>query len=492
MFCLIAAEKEIAQVIKSNLERYRPDWEFDICENTYDLEKYSGDRVNVLILSRFLPGEDPIKLLEKLRLMFYASHIVLLAGTPGERQRAYIKAAQDHGFFNIVTGKLPGDRPYDIFTALTSSKEGHDNIEEYFKEEREQEIDDFEPETGSNEKAEEEPGDRSIEENSDSVEPKKQTNLEDVEALKNKISELEKIIKMLNSPGQGNEMTRLTPAGQKGILVVSAANKGGVGKTTVAIATAMALSRAGVPTVLVDYDLGSPAVANFLDIKGVPGIEALAGRPVKPSILQDLIVQKDTLNVLPGVMNKTIPKFKEGQLGQIVDLLKEMYAVVVCDTSPEFWVKPWLTELFSKSDYVLAVVDQSKLSKEDTRNYAPYLLAMGAKPGKIGIVLNRYSPKLDHPKKVEKEFCAGFKKGVKPLPKIVAVIPENWTEHVSREYKGEVFGLEDVHSQWHRLAENIAKMAGYGYVRTSKSNKKRLPGFGFLDKFKIRHAKGSR
>lgn len=184
--------------------------------------------------------------------------------------------------------------------------------------------------------------------------------------------------------------------------------------------------------------------------------------------MKDLLVQKESLSILPGPMNKTLPAFKPGQLPEIARDLTEMYPVVIGDTPPEYWTKPWLAELFGIADYVLAVIDQSVLSERDTQNYAPYLLSMGVVPEKIDIVLNRYSPKLHNPKTAEKIFCSGFKKGVKNLPKVVAVIPEDWNKHVLKGYKGEVAGLEDVYSQWHHLAGKIAGMAGYGYRRGEK------------------------
>jgi len=470
LFCLIAAENDVAQVIKTELNKCYPDWKFDTCTDAQALSRYS-DEVNVLVLSRFLP-EDSFKLLKELKLMFFSTHIVLLVGVDGEHQRAYIKAAEDNGLFNIVTGTLPGDMPYDIFTAVKTPKhpdrEGYIDVEEYFQEKDDEENDEL-----INLHPEEILTEPDIDDTPAPVEDDQPRDNDNVEDLKTKINELEQIVKMLNTGEQEKTpMSKMAKGG--GILVLSAANRGGVGKTTVAVTVAEALSRAGVPTVLIDYDLGSPAVANFLEIKDVSGIEALAGRTIRHSNLQDIIVEKGNLNILPGVMNRTLPKFKEGQLWQIIDMLKEMYGVVVCDTPPEHWTKPWITELFKKADYVFAVVDQSKTSEENTRAYAPYLLTMGASPERIGIVLNKYSPKLDHPKKVEKEFCAGFKKNVKTLPKIAAVIPEDWDAHVSKGYKGEVVGLEDINSQWHRLAERIAQLAGYGYKQSSKKEKKSI------------------
>lgn len=459
MLCLIAAERESAERIKYELERsgFYPGWNFMICDSYQELEKWAYRDVDVLVVSRFLPGADPIDVLKNLRAMFSGAHIVLLAGTAGERQAAYIRAAHKHGFYNIVTGKLPGDRPYTIFTALKVS--------------REPEGDGFLLDCGGEEDEES----KDWEEDSEKNGPDAGSNPGDVKAALEDIlnrdisggeitaikSKLQEIIDMLDT----EPAISLSPSGRRhrGVVVYSVANKGGVGKTTVAITLAMALSRAGVPTVLADFDLGAPDVTNFFGVKDVPGIEALAGRPIRRNLIEDLIVQKNGVNILPGPMNKTMPNFKRGQLLEIVNVLAEMFPVVIGDTPAEYWTKPWLGELFARADRVLAVVDQSVFSENDTKKYAPYLLSMGVTPEKISIVLNRYSPKLHSPKKVEKAFCAGFKKEVKNLPRIVAVIPEDWNAHVLKGYKGEVAGLDE--GQWHRLAEEIAKMAGYEYRR---------------------------
>ena len=466
MFCIIAAEKEPAQGIIKNLQKsgLYEGWEFAVCGDTGELERWSRENIDVLVLSRFLPGEDPFRLLGRLRAMFPTTHVVLLAGNPGEQQRAYIKAAQRAGLHNIVTGRLPGDRPYTIFVALQNPKEPDEACG----------VLDEEPCGGEEAPAGKEYNGRDVKSALEEI-VRESANRSDTEIIKDKLQE---IINMLSAgSGAENLSTSLAPVWKspayrnRGILVLSAANKGGVGKTTVAVTLGVALARAGVPTALVDYDLGAPDVASLLGITGVSGIEALDGRPVKQSALKDLLVQKENLDILPGPMNKTMPNFKPGQLLEIADALTEMYPVVVGDTPPEYWTKPWLAELFGRADYVLAVVDQSVLSERDTKSYAPYLLSMGVTPEKIGIVLNRYSPKLHNPRTVEKVFCSGFKKEVKELPKVVAVVPEDWNAHVLKGYKGEVAGLEDVHSQWHRLAEKIAGMAGYGYRREEKKKK---------------------
>lgn len=468
MLCLIAAEKESAEKIRDELQKsgFYPGWKFEVCDSYQELEKWAYTDVDVLVLSRFLPGADPLNVLKNLRMMFAGSHIVLLVGTQSERQAAYIRAAQKHGFFNIVTGKLPGDRPYTIFAALKASKEPGGECLTSFEDDFEDEEFDDEESAGETEGGE--PGEENETESTQPPVRDVKTALESIldknitgggaAAIRSKLQE---IIDMLDAEAPAFGGMTFSGRRSRGVLVYSVANKGGVGKTTVAITLAVALSRAGVPTVLVDFDLGAPDIANFFGIKGVPGIEALAGRPVRRNLIEDLIVQKNGVNILPGPMNKTMPSFKRGQLLEVVNLLTEMFPVVIGDTPAEYWTKPWLNELLARADRVLAVVDQSVFSEQDTRKYAPYLLSMGVTPEKISIVLNKYSPKLHSPKKVEKAFCAGFKKEVKNLPRVAAVIPEDWNAHVLKGYRGEVAGLEE--GQWHRLAGEIARMAGYEY-----------------------------
>ena len=98
------------------------DWTFDVCMDSRSMKELADESIDVLVLSRFLQGSDPIKLVSKIRLFFPSADIVLLAGQLTESSRAYVRAANKAGFHNIVTGKLPGDRPYTLMVALTRPK----------------------------------------------------------------------------------------------------------------------------------------------------------------------------------------------------------------------------------------------------------------------------------------------------------------------------------------------------------------------------------
>ncbi|MGI9862528.1 P-loop NTPase [Moorella naiadis] len=543
MRCLICAENSTAELIKEDLLKtgLYNGWEFSTCNNAEEMLGYSGKRPDVLVASRFLPGMDPVELLGRIPVMFPASHIVLLVGRVDEKGRAYINAAMKRGLANIVTGKLPGDRPYNLLEALTSSRDGLSILED-------EEISGSDGECEGNsynisalaEKPEERgacpPEKRPEKESYFNVSPPSGTFNRQANVSANKpevkpevggSSERDDFALILSSvyTGEGPESNRVPgrqkavpdtskgmrvpspkpslernpglakqaaggilgrkkdlgdreyPTGdfsrdfrlkenRKGLLVLTAANKGGVGKTTAAITLAVALARSRIPVVLWDLDLGGPDVAAFFGVQEVPGIETLAGRGIKLKAVENLLVNvEENLYVLPGPMDKTLPVFEPGEIAEIGKVLLSVFPVVLGDTAPEFWTKPWLEEIFPMADKVLAVVDQSKFSEQETAAYAPSLLSMGVTPEKISIILNRFSSRLHNARTVEKYFCSGFKKEipVKILPKVVATIPEDWETHAQKGYKSEVAGLEDAYSQWHNLAAEIASMAGYNY-----------------------------
>jgi cellulose biosynthesis protein BcsQ len=472
LFCLIATEEATAKEIKKNMEiiikktgAFR-DWSFEVCTDGKSLGQWRDRNVEVLVFSRDLKGADPIKLLQQVRTCFTSTHIVLLAGQTTEASKAYMKAAERVGLYNIVTGDLPGDRPYNLVTALTGPRRPAPD--------------------GQNE------ADRGV---ICSDTPERHS-----PPLSNILSGLNETSSLLQGqagsvyiarpeeayPAQEEDPAQeLTPVGEtRGVLVVSTANKGGVGKTTAAIATATALSKAGIPTVLVDLDLGAPDLAAFFNIHDLPGIEKLASlNGIDPVQIDRLLVNvRDNLYVMPGPMSKTLPRFTGSELSQALSYLKGKFPVVVCDTCPEPWTKKWLYNTFELADIALAVVDQSKFSEEETKKYAPTIIMMGVKPENIRIVINRFSPKLHPAHKIEASFNSGFKKTCAALPKIGAVIPDNWDASVKETYTGEI--ALDGASQWHNIAKEIADLAGYGYKPTGSNGPSRDGSSFFARLFK--------
>ena len=515
MKCLVAVESGTAKIIVSELKKAYSDWDYETCSNAEDLAYLAGERPEVLMISRFLPNS--VDILSHIPLMFPATHIVLLAGVMNEQAKAYVRMAEKIGLVNIVTGKLPGELSYNIFTAMTNDKHGLTVIEqpcdvggpvdnaaenENLKADNPVNTIDltFPPESPVMGRVKD--GDerrlttqditprelphRGYDETSfperkrDSSQTKDK--VVDEESLKKKrpakyyskgdISVYSKTMQKQ----YGRDRKDLAP------VVASVANKGGVGKTTTAITISVALAKAGLKTVLVDIDFGGSNITSFFNINPAKGVEILSGRKDKnllPVIGQLLLKTKyKNLKILPGPADKTIfPEdlFEYGELARVIGAVRELCDVVIVDTPPEFWTKPWMEEVLEISDIALAVVDQSIFSEDDTREYAPKLISMGITPEKIKIVLNKFSPRLHNARIVEKAFCEGFKKGIDShkLPKVAATIPNDWDVHNLKSYKVEVVGLEDAKSQWHKLAEEIAKLAGYNYKCTSTTKPKR-------------------
>ncbi|SHE97681.1 NUBPL iron-transfer P-loop NTPase [Desulfofundulus australicus DSM 11792] len=479
MYCVVAAEPGALEVIATNLQKKFPDWRFETAASPGELFALAGTRPDVVVVSRFLPG-DPVEVLRRLPVEFPASHIVLLVGVLNEQAKAYVRQAAKYGLTNVVTGKLPGDRPYTIFAALTRARQDLLEIQEGLEWEEEA------PEAGC--------GDQESIAVACSAQATREVHRE----------------VQLNPAGEGHRdaltgcYTRRSLEGAMikkyygagvhthgpgGRFVLVAANKGGAGKTTVAISLSLVMARAGVPTCLCDFDFGGPNVAVFFDIKNRPGIEKLSGRKYVEHLAKELLVRvENNLVVLPGPMDKTLPYFEPGQLAEVVDFLSRDY-LVVGDTPPEFWAnKPWLEGLFQRANLVLAVMDQSKFSESETRDYAPKLIMMGVEPSRIRIVCNKFSAKLHSIKKVEAAFNAGFKVK-KALPRVVSVIPENWEDFVKEGYRGAVPGLEDPHSPWVKLAEVVAKDLGLPFVSPGKEKKNDRSLFGLFRKgaLKIGH-----
>lgn len=252
----------------------------------------------------------------------------------------------------------------------------------------------------------------------------------------------------INTPEQENQFKVNKP------FLVSYANKGGVGKTTAAVSIAVVLASSGLKAVICDFNMAAPDIATFFNLKPSCGIEK-----APEDIDSVLIKAADNLWVLPGPTGITSRQFTGDELLGIVKLLQKKFDVVVADTPPEPWTKGYMHKVFSYADLVYAVVDQSSFSIQETGIFAPTLLAMGVQSSNIRIVVNKYNPKLVGLKEIERAFSSGFKKGTTYMPKVSAVIPENWEQHIKAGYKGSILHEEE----WLKLVKEVTEKAGVEY-----------------------------
>ena len=245
------------------------------------------------------------------------------------------------------------------------------------------------------------------------------------------------------------------------VFILTHSNKGGVGKTSTAIALAEVFSQK-VKTVLCDFDYTAPDIETFYNIKPQNYFES----QVQPARITD------NLYVLPAPKNIIPTTLKEDQVYNVVQSLRG-FQVIIGDTSPAPWDKPYLHKLFANCDIVYSVVDQSLFSVDETKRFAPTLLAMGVSPSDIKIIVNRYSPRQASIKTIELAFCAGFKKNISILPKVVALIPNDWEGYLKATYQGKVLN-KDI---WEDVCSDVYERLGVEYSEPEPPPKRLLDIF---------------
>jgi len=272
------------------------------------------------------------------------------------------------------------------------------------------------------------------------------------------VDSIEEILQKLPAPAPVKDF--FIPA-RKSLLLATYANKGGVGKTTAAVSLGFTLAQAGIKTVICDLDYGGPDVGSFFNLK-----KKNSDYFGNTNIMPYLSKVKENLYILPGPSDITASQVKKQDVYNAVNSLQENFPVVLCDTCPAPWEKGYLTSVFAEADLVYAVVNQSKFSIEETAVYGPQLLLMGVAPENIRIIVNQYNPKLASLKAIERSFWSGFKKELKNLPRISAVIPEDWEKHISALSKGQVVNTD----VWSELCREIADKLGYKIKEKEKKN----------------------
>jgi len=128
-------------------------------------------------------------------------------------------------------------------------------------------------------------------------------------------------------------------APRRGKVIACVANKGGVGKTTVACYSALAIARSGRSVVLVDANIPSPNVAGRLGLgRGNPTIAHLArGGPIDPGTVANFLVQHPLgFDVLLGghsTEDRDPAVLTPPFVLSVVQTLAATYDVVVLDTA---------------------------------------------------------------------------------------------------------------------------------------------------------------
>ena len=137
--------------------------------------------------------------------------------------------------------------------------------------------------------------------------------------------------------------------GGKPYIIRVSSQKGGVGKTTVAVNLATSLALMGYKTLLYDTDFSNPSVGFHLGLEDVNiGIQSVLTKRTK---LQNAIVVHDPsgMHVLPCELNTKISAITAEQINALKsELLREDYNFVVGDTPPGS-IGPEISSLYDEA-----------------------------------------------------------------------------------------------------------------------------------------------
>jgi pilus assembly protein CpaE len=183
---------------------------------------------------------------------------------------------------------------------------------------------------------------------------------------------------------------------RRGQVIVTASNKGGVGKTTIATNLAVGLRRASNDKVaLVDLDLDFGDVGTVLDLKQTRTIADLA--PYADRLDTDLL-EGTLAEHSSGV--KVLPAPRRGQetegiggnlVGQVLGLLGETYPHIVVDTGTN--LDEAVLAALDVADRVLLVTTLDVVSLKNVSQMLDLLQRLAYPLDKVRLVANRWNGK---------------------------------------------------------------------------------------------------
>ena len=185
---------------------------------------------------------------------------------------------------------------------------------------------------------------------------------------------------------------------QTGRIVTVFSNKGGLGKTTIAVNLAMALSETiGSPVALVDLNLQLGDITTFLDVEPKQTIVDIArniGR-VDAAYLEGSLAQYTCKNAQVYVLADPLhvedaEEVTADQINAVLTVLRSSFAYVVIDTTTSFDTKTLAA--LDLADQILLVSMVNLPSIRSSQRLLNLFQRLGYDEQKIKLVVNRYMP----------------------------------------------------------------------------------------------------
>ncbi len=183
-----------------------------------------------------------------------------------------------------------------------------------------------------------------------------------------------------------------------GRIVTVFSNKGGLGKTTIAVNLALALSETvGSPVALVDLNLQLGDITTFLDVEPKQTIVDIArniGR-VDAAYLEGSLAQYSCKNGTVYVMADPLhvedaEELTADQINAVLTVLRATFEYVVIDTTTSFDSKT--LSALDLADHILLVSMVNLPSIRSSQRLLNLFDRLGYDPQKIKLVVNRYMP----------------------------------------------------------------------------------------------------